>query len=99
MGATKAEIAMKQLASQWAEQKTEWGILYTEQHPWAVSVDELGEEREHPSKLRDGGNLKWNDFASRFFGIAIYGNCFLRPYLDKNADLSTAIIKARRYNS
>lgn len=85
---------MEQIAPNWKEEPTEWGILFMEVHPWAVSVDELGEEREHSPKLRDGRSLKWNEFASRFFGLKIYGNCFVLPYLEKNADLSIAIHKA-----
>ena len=95
LGSHNALPRMNQIAPSWKKHSTEWGNLFTESHEWAVAVDELGEEVERKSYLRNGVRLRYNEFASRFFNMEIYGTCVVNAFLDRNAELGTAIKKAK----
>jgi hypothetical protein len=75
----QAQELMRKTAPNWKKHLTKIGTLYTEEHPWAISIDGFGETTEHPPNLRVGGRLHWNTKASRFFDLDIYGDCFLVP--------------------
>jgi hypothetical protein len=91
--ATKA--IMKTAAPDWKEWETAFGILFTENHPWKVSVNELGEAIEQPPILQSGQKLIWNETASSFFRMEIYGSCFLKSETDRMPELTVAIIHRR----
>lgn len=91
IGASKAELAMQQIAPRWEQHEFEWGTYYTEVHVWAVRVDDLGEPCEVVNTRADGKKLRKNARASRFFKKEIWGTCFIKPYADRSADLGNAL--------
>lgn len=96
IGASKTEGAMASFAPRWKEHSSEWGKFYTEIHTWAKAVDELGEEHEVAHTRADGRKLRYNETASKFFKVDIWGTCFIKPFSDKNAELGIALRRAHR---
>lgn len=85
---------MQNFAPIWRQHVSEWGNFYTEIHPWAKAFDEMGDEHELPHTRADGRKLRYNDLASKFFNMEIWGTCFIKPLADKNAELVTALKRA-----
>lgn len=68
---------MKEISQQWEDEGTKWGTLYMGVYDWAFSNDK-GMPELHIPKLRTGGEIQKNINATSFFGIDIFGDCFLK---------------------
>jgi hypothetical protein len=93
-GASKAEPAMNNIAPQWKKHSSEWGDFYTEVHKWAKAYDELGDEHVIPHMRPDRKKLRYNQLASKFFNLEIWGTCFIKPFSERNAELGNALNRA-----
>jgi len=82
----EASNKMKQISSQWEDEKTKFGKLFLGVYDWAFTNNEKGFQLHIP-KLATGGEIQKNVNASSFFGFDIFGDCFLK----EDNDISKAI--------
>jgi hypothetical protein len=78
---SEASKKMTEISQQWEDEMTKFGKLYMGVYDWAFTDDEAVFELHIP-KLRTGGEIQKNINATRFFGIDIFGDCFLKENSD-----------------
>lgn len=86
---------MRTMCENWGEVQTKFGTLIIQKPELGVSVNEIGEEIKLKSISENGEVLRWNDNASTFFGMPIYGGCFLKPVLEKMPELVVLLVMKR----